>query len=164
MPKHLALAALLLALPACHPINPDTCDAAEKEDATLRFGVGYDRWTEVADGDEVGLVWGSQGGLMIEAGLRVTGLVTGGALAAWEELPLVTYEVYEGDTQVGGHEDIAFRFHAAGDGTQEMLGDQVVLGGWGNTEVIGKTVTLRARVVDGCGREVSGEREVVLVE
>ncbi|MDP2305482.1 MAG: hypothetical protein Q8P18_05600 [Pseudomonadota bacterium] len=156
---------LVPVLVACDPASPSACDAAAEIDATISIGVGEQSFAPVSDGEDVGLVRGSQGGLMVLGALEVTGIVQGIALFGDEDNPLVDFQLRaEDDTVIGGYAGLSRHFVRDADDVFTLVGETVVLDAWGLEELASPEVTLSARIADACGRELAATRAVTLVD
>jgi hypothetical protein len=172
MPRTLAaLAALTLA--ACNPTSEKECLEAAAVEGTLAVGVGEQTFAAVADGDTVPLVWGSQGGQMVLGALRVTGIVQGAAIFGDADNPLVDFQLLDAEGGLlGGYTGVSRHFVRGADDVLTLVGETVVLGGYfpdtgtvgdtGGSDPLAGDVTLFARIVDACGRELTASRTVRL--
>lgn len=165
MPRALATLATLatLALVACDPTSPSACEAAGEIDGTLAIGIGDERFEPVSDGDTIDLVFGSQGGLMVLGALEVTGIVQGAALFGDKDNPLLDFQLFDvNDYLIGGYTGASRHFVPGADDVLTLVGETVVLDSWDSEAVEGSEVTLSARILDACGRELTAERTVIL--
>jgi len=157
----LSLAPLVLA--GCEPEPLTPCEEAALEGALCHVGTGATAWEEVADGDVVEFVRGPQGGLHVYGSLQVGGILQGQTDEISDpDNPSVTYEVVDAGTVIGGYQGLPRHFVEQDDGTMIFVGDLLVLYTQDPEEVEGKTVEMRAEVVDKCGRSVTDAHTVTL--
>ncbi len=153
----------LLALFACDPTSNEACQKAAEEPQALTIGTGETTFTDLSDGDTVGLVYGAQGGIHVWGSLRVSGIVQGASDSlADKNNPLVSYVLKDGDTEVAGFHDLPHHFTVKLDGTWEFLADRLIFFENDLSGYDGVPLTMHASLVDACGTELSADTDVLL--
>ena len=150
----LALAAALLA-GACREPTPEPvrgrCEDAEPGVACLEIAAGADA-APVADGSEVELVFGPQGGWHVEVGMRFLGIDTEGTLLTYEarreEDGAIVSTMRYGITprRLGTDGDYRLR-----------TGDLVVFDITSADQIADRAITIEARLEDENGAEIASD-------
>lgn len=155
---------LLLALfAACDPTSDEACAAAAEKPQELTVGTGELTFQSLADGDKVGLTYGSQGGVHVWGSLRVSGIVQGTSDSlADPDNPLVSFVIKDGDTEIAGFHELPHHFLVRLDGTWEFLGDRLIFYENDLASYAGVPLTMRATLTDKCGTELADETDVLL--
>lgn len=154
---------LLLALLGCDPTSETACAEAAARPQTLTLGTGELVFLPVADGDRVGLTYGSQGGVHVWAAMRVSGIVQGlSDSLADPDNPMVSYVLKDGDVEIAGFHDLPHHFTVKVDGTWEFLGDRLIFFENSLADYVDVPLTMKATVLDSCGTELSAENEVFI--
>jgi hypothetical protein len=148
------LAACLLA--ACGSDAPDG-------PAEATVGTGSDAFVPLADGDDVMIVQGPQGGFHVFASVRVRGLEPGNPEDLGDpDNPTTVFQAFEGDARV----DLDASTYTQGldatgeDGLYEMVGRLLILDIQAAAELDGATLRLTVSITDAAGRSAADQRTV----
>ncbi len=158
------------ALTACGP-PPEDCEAAGRLDPTLRLGTGFADYVPIRSGDQLGIVFGEQGGWHVWMAFQTTGLVVGHKKLGPPDPEGPTFTFWLSN---GADEEIAAGEHSRipidGDAEEgEILGLAMFLSSEVNNAIAdgganpaSGDLILEAEVMDSCGTEVSAQRRVEL--
>ncbi len=147
---------LLIALAGC---------AAEGTDLPpeVILGTGLEAWVPLADGDDVGIVQGPQGGYHVFGSVRATGLDPGNPLDLYAECnPTTEFRAYRGDVRV----DLGASTYRQGldpgpEPYHEMIGRLIILDIASPAELDGVALRLEVTITDHDGLTASDQRMVV---
>lgn len=140
-------------------------------DPDLQLGTGVDGYVPLADGDDIIIVYGPQGGYHLDGSLRVQGIDPGDADDLSDPRnPLTVFQVLdEGGSPVSGlqgAETIEFRQgidESDEPGVYEMVGRKILLDIQDDAELEGQTLTVSVRVEDVDGVVLADQHSVTAV-
>lgn len=133
------------------------------DEPRAELGTGAVTFEELADGDEVPIVWGAQGGVHVWGSVRVEGIYPGPRGADTDETsPRVDFLVEFASRPINFETGGPRNFRIRTDGTVEIVGEPVVL--VSPTTSVDREVTFSVRVADYCGSEVHDAREVTIID
>jgi len=159
-----ALVALILApLFACDPASEKACADAAESEGVLDLGTGADRYEAIEDGATLVVNRGPQGGQHVYGSLHLEGIVIDPLNLDPDLMPVVDFGLWDGDTQIAGYLQSQRVFLARG-AAVELVGETLILEYIEGGSFEGMEVTMKANVVDACGRALSAERTVTLAE
>jgi len=169
--SHSSALALLLLLAGCPPSAPSTpppgaCEDAALTPATATVGTGTSDFMDLADGDDLEVQMGFQGGFHVWGAVRTTGLYPGNEADYRDHTnPLVRFQVALPDgTIVADTHDQRRPLTASGTGEFDLVSEQVRLPDSYISELANQEVSLSVSVTDGCGTTVMDSRNVRLIE
>lgn len=153
-----ALGLLMLMVAGCEPSpekQKEACDKAASAQQELRIGIGVTDFSAVADGDELPITFGPQGGAHIDIALRASGIVPEMDPA----VDLMLYAMTDDDEIVAGQGRSFLPFD--GDASDsELLGARLFLEAPAYDHDGDFVVSVS--VLDTCGTELTAERVVTL--
>lgn len=126
---------------------------------TVEVGTGLATFTPIADGDDLEVVHGPQGGYHVLGSLRASGLWPGTKPENW---PTVAFSLASDDGAIVDVVEPGRRRLAEIDGALELTAELVVLGITSYEGVDGAPATLSVTVEDDCGNAATDARAVVL--
>jgi hypothetical protein len=156
-------AAVLVALSACSSSSDDT--GTEDPPLAVEIGTGEWEWEDLADGDEMAVIMGPQGGYHFLASVRVSGIDAGDpkdlgnpnnpttSFSVWfEDQNLTASSVFVQGLDPVSVEQPPFR--------HEMIGRFAILSIFDDAELEGANVRFSVRVEDVNGTVLEDERVV----
>lgn len=161
------LLALLAGCPGGDHNGPpeDACALAAMEVPTATLGTGSTLFAGLADGDDVEIHQGAQGGFHVWGSVRVTGLYAGDSDHPGEpENPELVFQVTDqGGALVGDTGSLRRPLKVRRDGQVELVGEIVPLMIGSVDDLAFQQATITVSVVDFCGTTVMDTRSVRLI-
>lgn len=149
-------------LAACDP-GAQACEDAAAIPGVLDVGTGESAFEPIADGDEVQVSWGSQGGKHVYGSLRAEGLLLPVVRLSADDDPLVDFALaYADGTVITGYGGLPRTFQQEGDAA--VFTGEILQLDWREEGHDGLEVVMSARVEDGCGRVLEGEKRFTLFD
>lgn len=147
------------------------CDGAPKDpqpetgDPACTLGTGAPIWEPLADGDELPVIFGPQGGYHVWGSVRATGIDPGDFYdAASPDNPTTVFNAYLDDgTRVGGTARLRSGLKVRSDGVMEHVGEPVLLAIVDPAELVGQAGRVTVEIEDVDGVVVMDEKAVVFV-
>lgn len=154
---------LFVLLSACHRDFPTSCEDAAKYEPEAVVGTGEDQFQPLAEGGDLPIDFGSQGGSHVWGGVRARGIYAPRRLGA--DSPNVLFQLTDAAGDVLASIEWGMPFSDGGSGWVEHAGEQVQFawetGGDAGGEP-GEAVTLAVTVTDTCGTTVQDSVGAVL--
>jgi len=144
---------------------PDACAVAAMETPSANLGMGATLFADLADGDDVEIHQGAQGGFHVWGTVRVAGLYPGDRDHRGDPSnPDVVFQVTTMDgTVVGDTGSLLRALKVRSDGQVELVGEIVPLMIGSTDDLAFQQVTLSVAITDFCGTTVMDSRSVRLI-
>lgn len=153
--SHLPAALAAAALVGCAEPDPSDTGVAP----WLELGTGETEFVPLEDGDEVALVYGPQGGWHVDTTAMFGGIALDGAELSYEARDPDSGAVLNYPYTASLHPSVLQELE---DGWLRV-GDRAVFEIDSDEEILGRTVQLEVRLVDGAGLELVDTRQITVV-
>lgn len=146
------------------PVDEAPCAMAARVPPVLALGTGWEGFEPLGEDPVLEIVRGPQGGYHVFGSFRAHGVLPGPEAAPWEATnPLVGFLLLDGErTQLAGYPAGRRALEQGPGGSFELVGELLILAVSTPEEADGRVLTMRATVLDRCGRSLEAEAPVRL--